>query len=93
MVRRMGTDPLNRLSSVVGIAAGAMVILGSSFAWISGIAWASDIKALEVKHESDMRDMKIFYYEKDIEELTLKPNKTQYDRDRLQLWQSKIRAL
>lgn len=61
--------------------------------WVSGIAWASDVAALEAKHDADMKQMKIFSYQKDIDELQLKPNKTQYDQDRLKLWQNKINGM
>lgn len=93
MPKKEDLHPIQKASALVGIAAGILVISGSFFAWFSGLAFASDIASLEAKHDADIKAMQVTIYQKDIDALTLKPNKSQYDRDLLNLYQQRVDGL
>jgi len=88
----VGTDnhELQRLSYIVGIVTGIILILSTAYALVSGLAFASDFETLEAKHDVDVENIKITIYQKDIDALTLKPEQSDYDKALIQHYKDKI---
>jgi len=84
---------LQRLSYIVGIVTGLILIIGTIIAWFSGLAFASDVADLAQKHDRDVKNIQIIIYQKDIDAITLKPDKSQYDRDLLNLYKSRVESI
>jgi hypothetical protein len=84
---------LQRISYIVGIITGAILILGTVIAWFSGLAFASDVSDLAEKHDKDVQSIQIIIYQKDIDAITLKPDKSQYDKDLLNLYKSRVESI
>lgn len=91
----VGTDnhDLQRWSYIIGIITGLILIGASIIAWFSGLAFASDIDELRAQHDADVQNIQIIIYQKDIDAITLKPNKSQYDRDLLNLYKNRIDSI
>ena len=80
---------LAKVQTFLSVVMASGVLLGAFAAWFSGIAWSSDVEALTAKHDRDIKSIKVIIYDNKITEITLKPNKTQYDSDLLKHYQNK----
>jgi hypothetical protein len=93
------TDPqsdnhdLQRWSYIVGILTGAILIASTAYALVTGLAFASDIDDLRQKHDEDVQNIQIIIYQKDIDALTLKPQKSDYEEALIELYKDRIEAI
>jgi hypothetical protein len=84
---------LQRLSYIVGIITGIILICGTAYGLITGLAFASDFEALEKKHDDDVQNIQIIIYQKDIDALTLKPEKSDYEEALIDLYKDRIEQI
>lgn len=91
----VGSDnhDLQRLSYLVGITTGIILIISTAYALISGLAFSSDFEALELKHDEDVQNIQIIIYQKDIDALTLKPEKSDYEEALIDLYKDRIEQI
>jgi hypothetical protein len=84
---------LQKWSYIVGITTGILLICATVVAWINGLAFASDIDDLRTKHDEDVQNIQVIIYQKDIDALTLKPNKSDYEEALIDLYKDRIEAI
>jgi hypothetical protein len=86
-------NELQKWSYVVGITTGMILIFATVIAWFNGLAFASDVNDLSSKHDQDVENIKIIIYQKDIDALTLKPKKSDYEKALIELYKDRIEAI